>query len=154
MEQTPRLSDAYEWSTEVFLPSNNSWTTGGNFPRQKLFLITMKIILIMTLQIHLSKLPTSSCLFSMLLIFSGELLILPRRLAGHRAVNLNQQVIVTGGKDNARNYRDEVLLFNEESRTWSGMNATLELGRYKHAVVEVNLAVFCDAIGNHNPSKK
>jgi len=109
MEQTPRLSDAYEWSTEVFLPSNNSWTTGGNFPR---------------------------------------------RLAGHRAVNLNQQVIVTGGKDNARNYRDEVLLFNEESRTWSGMNATLELGRYKHAVVEVNLAVFCDAIGNHNPSKK
>ena len=37
------------------------------------------------------------------------LLILPRRLAGHKAAILNQQVLVTGGKDVDREMRDEVL---------------------------------------------
>ena len=37
------------------------------------------------------------------------LLILPRRLAGHKAAILNEQVLVTGGKDVDREMRDEVL---------------------------------------------
>ena len=34
------------------------------------------------------------------------------------------------------------------------MEEGLERGRYKHAILEVNFAVVCPAMGNHNPIKK
>ena len=42
----------------------------------------------------------------------------------------------------------QVLLYNLEAGTWSEMDEGLERGRYKHAILEVNFAVVCPAIGN------
>ena len=65
--------------------------------------ITIKIIImIIPVQMH-----PDVCTFSKG-FFSAEY-IFPRALHGLRAAHLNQQVVVTGGKDDDYNYRDEVL---------------------------------------------
>ena len=85
-------------------------------------------------------------------------------MAGLRASNLNQQVVVTGGV--VERYNNEVLCavlstdcfclqvlqFDVESRTWKQIG-TLKRGRVLHAVAEVNLDVFCRPDGNFNPVK-
>ena len=65
--------------------------------------ITIKIIMIFTLQMYLDE-----CTFQKLLCLSSVLLIFPRALSGLIAAHLNQQVVVTGGQDGS-NSRDEVL---------------------------------------------
>ena len=87
-------------------------------------------------------------------------------MAGLRASNLNQQVVITGGGDDKFNHRDEVLCqilstdcfclqvlqFNVESKTWEQIG-TLKRARAYHAVAEVNLDVLCRPVGNLNPVK-
>merc|ERR1712008_149462 len=63
---------------------------------------------------------------------------LPRELYGLKAGQLNQQMVVTGGEDDGGNLRDEVLLFNPATDTWSQIGK-LKTGRGIHAVAEVNL---------------
>lgn len=97
-------------TTEIYLPSTNEWTTGGN---------------------------------------------LPRVMYGLRAGHLNQQAVVTGGREDrgTNEYtRDEVLQFNVEAGAWTKIGS-LQKGRYSHAIAEVNLAAL-GCIGNLNPVKK
>jgi len=70
---------------------------------------------------------------------------LPRRLAGLRAAHLNQRVVVTGGKDDGRNYRDEVLEY--DGSTWSKKKETLQTPRSLHTIVAANLPALCSATG-------
>ena len=66
--------------------------------------ITIKIIMIFTLQMYLDE-----CTFQKLLCLSSVLLIFPRALSGLIAAHLNQQVVVVGGQDGSYSDRDEVL---------------------------------------------
>merc|ERR1712130_606849 len=66
---------------------------------------------------------------------------LPRALKGLRAARLNQQVDLTGGRDNAGN-NIEVLQFDVASQTWTQIG-TLQDGRNMHAIAEVNLNIVC-----------
>merc|ERR1712037_665430 len=70
---------------------------------------------------------------------------LPRALAGLRAAHLNQRVVVTGGKDDRRNYRDEVLEY--DGSTWSKKKETLRTPRSLHTIVAANLPALCSATG-------
>jgi len=71
---------------------------------------------------------------------------LPRALSGVRAAHLNQQVVVTGGRDGS-NERDEVLQYNIETGAWTQMDKKMRIPRTDHAIVEVNLANLCAASG-------
>merc|ERR1719278_2251527 len=62
-----------------------------------------------------------------------------------RAAHLNQQVVVTGGEDDERNSRDEVLQYNIETGTWTQMDKKMRIPRMHHAIVEANLT--CTASG-------
>ena len=50
----------------------------------------------------------------------------------------------------------QVYEYNPADETWSDI-ATMEMGRYKHAVAEVNLVAFCAVVGiissNHHTTK-
>jgi len=65
---------------------------------------------------------------------------LPRVMHGLRVAQLSEHVVVTGGQVDRRNFRDEVLQYEETTGAWS------EIGRMKkarshHTVVDVGL--FC-----------
>merc|ERR1712037_597154 len=53
--------------------------------------------------------------------------------------------VVTGGSDDEKNYRDEVLQYNVETDTWTQMTEKMKVPRNNHAVVEANLALLCTA---------
>jgi len=78
---------------------------------------------------------------------------LPRALSGLKAAHVNQQVVVTGGSDDEKNYRDEVLQYGYVGTydTWTQMTEKMKVPRGDHAVVEANLALLCTA-GESTPS--
>jgi hypothetical protein len=71
---------------------------------------------------------------------------LPRALMGLRAANLNQQVVVTGGNNDGKNIRDEVLQYNVEAGRWTQIGK-LKRRRVEHAVTEANLGAVCRPVG-------
>ena len=66
-----------------------------------MYTINIKLIMMIPVQMRL-------CMILSKVLFSAES-IFPRWLDGFRAAHLNQQVVVTGGQDDERNNRDEVL---------------------------------------------
>jgi len=71
---------------------------------------------------------------------------LPRALMGLRAAHLNQQVVVTGGNNDGKNIRDEVLQYNVEAGRWTQIGK-LKRRRVEHAVTEANLGAVCRPVG-------
>merc|ERR1711962_169241 len=69
---------------------------------------------------------------------------LPRAMRGLRAARLSERVVVTGGLDDGRNYRDEVLQYEETTEAWSEIGK-MKKARDYHAVVEVDVSLFCSA---------
>ena len=63
--------------------------------------INIKIIMMIPGQMQL-------CMILLKVLFSAESIFL-RAMWGLKAAHLNQQVVVTGGQDDERNNRDEVL---------------------------------------------
>merc|ERR1719474_1797256 len=70
---------------------------------------------------------------------------LPRAMRGLRAALLLEHVVVTGGLDDDRNYRDEVLQYEETTEAWSE-TGKMKKARDYHAVVEVDVSLFCSDI--------
>lgn len=64
----------------------------------------------------------------------------PRKLIGHRAALLNQQVVVTGGTAGT-----EVLQYNMTEDNWEQIGTITE-GRIWHAITEVNLGDVCTGV--------
>jgi len=65
---------------------------------------------------------------------------LPRAMNSLRAVRLLEHVVVTGGRDDGRNSRNEVLQYEEITGVWSEIGK-MKKARSYHAVVDVSL--FC-----------
>jgi len=74
---------------------------------------------------------------------------LPRAMVVLRAAHLNQQVVFTGGFDDERNMRDEVLQYNPSNNTWSQIGS-LKKKRAAHAITKVYLDD-AGCVGNLNP---
>jgi len=72
---------------------------------------------------------------------------LPRALWGLKAGFFNQLLVVSGGRDDEYNYRDEVLLFSPSTNAWTEIGK-LEIGRAAHAIAEVNLGAVCPVIAS------
>jgi len=72
---------------------------------------------------------------------------LPRALWGLKAGFFNQLLVVSGGRDDEYNYRDEVLLFSPSTNAWTEIGK-LKMGRAAHAIAEVNLRAVCPVIAS------
>jgi len=76
-----------------------------------------------------------------------------------RASNLNQLLLVTGGREEKKSNwvsgkkRDEVLQYNVESRRWTQIG-TIEEARDEHAVAEANLGALCRPFGRDGVAAK
>jgi len=71
---------------------------------------------------------------------------LPRAMSGLSAVRLSEHIVVTGGYDDGRNNRNEVLQYQETTGLWSEIGK-MKKARHNHAVVAVvDKSLFC-AVG-------
>lgn len=66
----------------------------------------------------------------------------PRKLFNLMSGNLNQNVIVTGGAESGKNFRDEVTEYDTVTGRWSEVGH-MQRARSSHAIVGVNLAAVC-----------